>query len=167
MFFLLRIFNFNSFLGKTMKWYKRHTERSQKQCDILKFIKIIDFGKNGIKHPKITKYHQNLDVLGNMLLTIKAETFFQKNVAKIEVTCRNKGIPRNWHIFVASTARTLIFHILSPKTCFLNISKKVPKIFKILLYFEVTSSRNIFCRKTKTTQKKKKKKNACSTSETK
>ena len=50
-------------------------KRSQKQCDILKFIKIVVYGKNSIKHPKITKYHQNLDMLGNMLLTINAKTF--------------------------------------------------------------------------------------------
>ena len=34
-----------------------------------------------MKHPKITKYHQDLDMLGKMLLTINAETF-----AKIEIT---------------------------------------------------------------------------------
>ena len=51
-------------------------ECSQKLCHILKCIKIVVFGKNSIKHPKITKYHQNLDMLGNMLLTINAETFF-------------------------------------------------------------------------------------------
>ena len=33
------------------------------------------FWKNIIKHPKITRYHQNLDMLGNMLLTINTETF--------------------------------------------------------------------------------------------
>ena len=122
-------------------------ERSQKQCDILRFIKIVTFGKNSIKHSKMTKCHQNLDILGNMLFTINAEMFFQKNVAKIEVTCRNKRIPRNWHIFVPSTLRTLIFHILPPKTCSLDTSKKVSKICKIVVYFEVTSSRNIFLQK--------------------
>ena len=66
---------------------------------------------------------------------------------------RNKEIPKNWHIFMLSTVRTLIFHILPRETCSLNISKKVLKICKIV-YFEVTSSRNIFCRKTKTARKK-------------
>ena len=83
-------------------------------------------------------------MLGNVLLAINAEFFFRKNVAKIEVTCRNKGIPRNWQMFVPSTVRTLIFHILPPETCSLNISKKMLKICKIVVYFEVTSSRNIF-----------------------
>ena len=46
---------------------------------------------------------------------------------------------RDWHIFVASIVRTLIFHILPPETCSLSISKKVPKICKIVEYFEVTS----------------------------
>ena len=105
----------------------------------------------------------NFDMLGNMLLTVGTETFFQKNVAKIEVTCRNKGIPRNWHIFVPSTVRTLIFHILPPETCSLNISKKVPKICKIVVYFEVTSSRNIFF----VEKLRQLEKNICSTSETK
>ena len=122
-------------------------EHSQKQCDTLNFIKFIVFGKNSIKHPKITKCHQNFDMFGNMLPIINAETFFQKNVAKIEVTCRNKGTPRNWHIFVSSTFRTLIFHLLPPETCSLDISKKVPEIYKIVVYFEVTSSRNIFLQK--------------------
>ena len=132
-------------------------------CDLLKFIKIVVFGKNSIKHPKITKCH--LDIVGNMLFAINAETFFQKNVTKIEVTCRNKEVPRNWHIFVPSVVRTLIIHILPPETSSLNISEKVPKLCKVVVYFEVTSSRNIFfCRKTKTTRKKK---YACSTSETK
>ena len=54
-----------------------------KKCDILKFIKIVVFGKkNSIKHPKLTKYHQNLDMLGNMLLTINVETFFKKKCSK-------------------------------------------------------------------------------------
>ena len=44
-------------------------ERSQKLCDILKFIEIVVLGKNCIKHPKITKYHQDL----YMLLTINAK----------------------------------------------------------------------------------------------
>ena len=44
------------------------------------------FGKNCIKHPKITKYHQDLDMLGNMLLTINEKIFSKRNVAKIEVT---------------------------------------------------------------------------------
>ena len=79
-----------------------------------------------------------------MLLTINTETFFYKNVAKNAVTCRNKGIPRSWHIFVPSTVRTLIFHILPPKSFSLDISKKAPKIYKIVVYIEVTSSRNIF-----------------------
>ena len=47
-------------------------------------------------------------------------------------------------IFVSSTVRTLIFHILPPKTFSLNMSQKVPKICKIVIYFEVSSSRNIF-----------------------
>ena len=122
-------------------------EHSQKQCDTLNFIKFIVFGKNSIKHPKVTKCHQNFDMFGNMLLRINAETFFQKNVAKIEVTCRNKGIPMNWHIFVPSTVRALIIHILPPKTFSLNISEILPKICKIVVYFKVTSSRNIFLQK--------------------
>ena len=41
-----------------------------------------------------------------------------------------------------STVRALIFHVLPPETCSLNISEKVPKIWKIV-YFEITSSQNI------------------------
>ena len=66
--------------------------------------------------------------------------FLEKNIAKIEVTGRNKGIPRNWYIFVSSAIRTLIFHILPPETCSLNISKNVPKICEVVACFPVTSS---------------------------
>ena len=71
-------------------------------------------------------------MLGNKLLAVNAETFFSKNVAKVEVVCRNKEILRDWHIFVPSKVRTLIFHILPPETYSLNLSKKVPKISKLL-----------------------------------
>ena len=84
--------------------------------------------------------------IGQYVLTINAETFFYKNVAKIEVACRNKGIPRNWHFFVPSTVRTLIIHILLPETFSLKISEKVPKTCKIVVYLEVTSSRNLLVR---------------------
>ena len=123
------------------------SESSQKQCDILEFIKFVVFGKNSIRHPKISKCRGNFDMLGNMLITMNTETFFQINVAKIAVTCRNEGIPRNWHIFVSSAVKTLIFHILPPKTCSLDIYKKALKIWKIVVCFEVTSSRNIFLQK--------------------
>ena len=97
-----------------------------------------------------------------MLFTINAETFFQKNVAKIEVTCRNKGILRNWHIFVPLIVRTLIIHVLHSETFSLHAYEKVPKICKIVVYFEVTFSRNIFFAE----KLRQLKKRACSTSET-
>ena len=68
----------------------------------------------------------------------------QSKIVSHEVTCRNKEIPRNWYIFMPSTVRTLIFHILPPEACSLNISKKVPKVCKMVVYFEIISSRNIF-----------------------
>ena len=40
-----------------------------------------------------------------------------------------------------STVKTLLIHILPPETFSLNISEKVPKVCKIVVYFEVTSTR--------------------------
>ena len=99
------------------------------------------FGKNCIKHPKITKYHQDLDMLGNMLLTINAKIFSKRNVAKIEVTWKQGD---SQELACYQQLGLLIFHILPPETCSINISKKVQKICKIVVYFEVTSSKNIF-----------------------
>lgn len=125
-YFLISINNSNN--SKTQSKIELHFKIHQNHC----------FGKNNIKHPKMTKCHQNLDILGNITYN-KCRNVFLEICCKDEVTCRNKGIPRNWHILVSSTVRTLIFHILPPETCFLNISTKVPKICKIILYFEVTS----------------------------
>ena len=75
---------------------------------------------------------------------------------------RNKRIPKNWHIFMLSTVRTLIFHIIPSETCSLTYLKNCQKYEKLLYILRLLLQEVFFCRKTKTTQK-----NACSTSETK
>ena len=114
-------------------------ERSQKRVWHLKIHQNRCVWK---KLHKTSKDKQDLDVTCN-----KCGNFFLTKMLQRLRLPRNKEIPKNWHIFMRSTVRTLIFHILPLKTCSLNISKKVPKIWKIVVYFEVTSSRNIFCRK--------------------
>ena len=80
----------------------------------------------------MSKCHQNLDMWGNMLLAIHVETFFEKNVAQIEVvTCRNMGVSRNLDIFLPTTVWIIIFYMLTSHTLSRNISENVPKICKI------------------------------------
>lgn len=64
--------------------------------------------------------------------------------------------------FTCNHQRTLIFHILPPETCSLNISKKLPKYGKLLYILRLLPQEIFFCRKINATQK-----NDCSTSETK
>ena len=88
--------------------------------------------------------------------------FFLKKMLQRLRLSRNKEIPKNWHIFMLSTVRTLIFHILSPKTCSLNISKKCHKYGKLQYIFSLLLQGIFFVKKFENS-----KKNAGSTSETK
>ena len=92
----------------------------------------------------------------------KCGNFFLKKMLQRLRLPRNKEIPKNWHIFMLSTVRTLIFHILPPKTCSLNISKKCQKYGKLQYIFSLLLQGIFFVKKFENS-----KKNAGSTSETK
>ena len=120
-----------------------------KECS-QKRVRHLKIHQNCCVWEKLHKTSKNNHIksrFGNFGRFWKCGNFFLKKMLQRLRLPRNNEIPKNWHIFMLSTVRTLIFHILPPKTCSLNISKKVPKIWKIVVYFEVTSSRNIFCRK--------------------
>lgn len=80
-------------------------------------------------------------------------TFFYKNVALIQITCRNKETYRKSHIYISRSVWTLIFHILTPHT--LTLSLKKYQIYALLLQILRLLLPEFFWHKnTKTTQKK-------------
>ena len=143
-----RYYRFSLEIGTQSK-IVRHFEIHQGRC----------FGKKQHKTSKNNQIPSQCGYFGQYVTYNKCRNFFQKNVARIEVTCRNKKIPRNWHIFVASTVRTLIFHILPPKTSLsphvlLTFLKNCQNYAKLLYTLRLLLQEIFFCRKTKTTRKK-------------
>ena len=108
------------------------------------------FWKKQHKTSKNNQIPSKFGYVGQYVTYNKCRNFFLKKMLQRLRLPRNKGFPKNWHIFVLSTVR---IHILPPETCSLNISKKVPKICKIVVYFELLQQ-ILVCRKTKITQKK-------------
>ena len=106
------------------------------------------------KTPKNSQIPSRFGYVGQYVTYNKCRNIFLKKILQRLSLPRNKEIPKNWHILMLSTVRTQIFHILPRETCALNISKKVPKICKIVVYFEVTSSRNFFVEKPGQLEKK-------------